>query len=184
MASLNKIFLIGSICSDIDVKATENDSVRAKFSLSVQRPSRDNLLASFDIIPIIAWGPVAQIVQDQFSKDAWVSIEGRILVSSFETQDGIRKWVTEVDCREIKSALPVGSSDSGSFVMTDHLTASSNADSVTDTPFVSSVSEDQLSTPKYGLEEDVSEKITESDFDFSDSSETEFKEVVGEDVPF
>lgn len=173
MASLNRIYLVGQLASDLDVKATESGTSLARFTLSVPRIVKEGMPAMQDQIPVVCWGALADGLQGQLTQNALVSVEGAIHVSSFDQQDGSRKWVTEVSARDVRlvdtTAMPVTP--------------------VAAAPIAAPVSAPapEPVAPKYGLEEDTSATVSEASFDFSGSesdSSAEFVAEVGEDVPF
>jgi single-strand DNA-binding protein len=103
LSSLNKIILIGTVTYEPDRRVTTNGSPILKFTLKVDRPNRNEATgpSGFDLIHIIAWSPLADTVK-KFNKNSLVLVEGRINNRSFETNEGKRKWVTEIDAKNIR----------------------------------------------------------------------------------
>ncbi len=103
MSALNKIILIGEIYTDPVINVTTDGIEMAKFGLEVDRPaSATAAVIQKDRIPVVAWRDVAAAVKAGCQKGSLVLVEGRISVRSFDSQEGERQWVTEVDAREVK----------------------------------------------------------------------------------
>lgn len=100
MSSLNKIILVGRLASDPDIKATTSGDSLSKFTLIVERPQReDGAAAGVDYINCVAWRDLADKMSSVM-QDNMVLVEGRILTRSYETDEGQRKYTTEVEVRE------------------------------------------------------------------------------------
>ena len=109
MSSLNKIILVGTVGFDPDIKVTTNDNTVAKFTLSVARPgSGENPSTQKDLIPIVAWNQSAEYIQNNISKGDIVYVSGRISERTYEDTEGNRKWITEVESRDVKKISPGG----------------------------------------------------------------------------
>ena len=105
MSSLNRIVLIGEVESTPDIKATNSGDSYANFRLKVDRPSRqDGLVAQPDTIDIVAWRQTAEKA-GSLSIGNFVVVEGRIITRNFDDENGVRKYVTEVEARELQ-AMP------------------------------------------------------------------------------
>ncbi|KYO67224.1 single-stranded DNA-binding protein [Thermovenabulum gondwanense] len=101
---MNKVILIGRLTKDPELRYTPGSGVAvATFTLAVSRPflnqkgERDT-----DFIPIVVWRKLAEQCASNLRKGRLVGVSGRLQVRSFETQNGTRKWVTEVVAEEIQ----------------------------------------------------------------------------------
>ena len=50
---------------------------------------------------IVAWGKTAEIVEKYASKGKEIAVTGKLKTRSYSTDDGIQRFVTEVEAREI-----------------------------------------------------------------------------------
>ena len=103
MANFNKITLIGTLDSEIDEKTTTQGHNVATFQLTVKRPSNPNTAVGMektDVFTIVCWNELATKTLG-FGQNSLLLVEGRINTRTFDTQDGVRKWVTEIEARNI-----------------------------------------------------------------------------------
>jgi single-strand DNA-binding protein len=102
LASLNKILLIGKISTTPSMKVTTKGDALLTFLLNVNRPQRSPGMAEqTDTINIVLWGELAE-TNAKVNVDDLLLVEGRIITRSYEDNEGNRKWVTEVEGREVK----------------------------------------------------------------------------------
>lgn len=101
MASHNRIIIVGHTQSDPDSRVTNSGDSFARFQLAVDRPSRDGMGGLKDYIQVVAWRQLAQDLS--FKAGDLVLVEGRIQTRSYEDQEGKRKYVTEVEARDVKT---------------------------------------------------------------------------------
>jgi single-strand DNA-binding protein len=108
--SVNKVILIGNVGKDPDIKYFDNDSVKANFPLATSE--RGYTTASGTQVPertewhnIVCWRGLAQVVEKFVRKGTQVYIEGKIRSRSYDDQNGIRRYITEIyaDTLEILS---------------------------------------------------------------------------------
>ena len=102
MSRLNKIILIGKVETAPNVKeSTTGDSI-SNFTILVDRTERaDGSPSQQDRIKIVAWRQVAE-KSESIQPNQTVLVDGRIVTRSFDDQEGNRKYVTEVDAKELK----------------------------------------------------------------------------------
>ena len=82
---LNKVFLIGRLTRDPELRYTSAGVPVARFTLAVSRPTRkDNNESDADFIRIAAWRKLAEICGEYLKKGKLISIEGRLQISGFE----------------------------------------------------------------------------------------------------
>ena len=84
------------------------------FSLTVDRPQSPSApVQKQDHFDIVAWGNAAENASSLVHNGSMVVVEGRINNRSYETDTGQRKYVTEIDARNVKSiAATTTASDS------------------------------------------------------------------------
>src|SRR6202521_3623391 len=87
MANLNKVFLIGNLTRDPDVRYTPKGTAVADFGLAVNRsvPSEDGeRREEVTFIDITLWGRQAEIAEQYLKKGRSVFIEGRLQLDSWD----------------------------------------------------------------------------------------------------
>lgn len=74
----------------------------AKFSLSVERPGRsEGLPVQADVLDVVAWRQTAELATPML-KGQTVLVEGRIITRTLEDPSGQKKYITEVEARELR----------------------------------------------------------------------------------
>lgn len=92
---MNKVFLIGRLTKDPEIRYTQSGKAVATFTLAVDRRS-SQAEKTADFIPIVAWEKLAETCGNHLTKGRQVLVEGRIQVRSYDTNEGQKKWLTEV----------------------------------------------------------------------------------------
>ena len=93
----NKVFLIGNLARDPELRYTPSGIPVARFAVAVNRPKSKNNpeKSEVDFINIVAWRRLAEICGEYLKKGRPVSIEGRLQVRSYE-KDGEKRTIAEV----------------------------------------------------------------------------------------
>ena len=86
---MNKVFLIGRLTRDPELRYTGNNTPVASFSLAVNRNfSNQQGEREADFINIVVWRKQAENVKNYLSQGSQVAIDGRIQTRSYDGQDG------------------------------------------------------------------------------------------------
>ena len=94
---MNKVILIGRICSDIELRYTSNNIAVASFSLAVNRMQTNaNGEREADFINIVVWRKQAENINQYMSKGSRIGVEGSIQTRTYEDNKGNKRYVTEV----------------------------------------------------------------------------------------
>ena len=102
---MNSVILIGRLVKDPELRyISGTDSVYCRFTLAVDKglskEKKQDLEAkgqqTADFINIVVWGKQAENCQKYLQKGRNVAIQGRLQSGSYTTQDGTRRFVTEV----------------------------------------------------------------------------------------
>lgn len=99
MRSINKVILIGNLTRDAELKETTNGQPMATFGLATNRAwvTQDgDKNASAEFHELVAWGKLAEICSKFLKKGKLVHIEGHLKTRSWDTQDGTKKFRTEI----------------------------------------------------------------------------------------
>jgi len=96
-AAVNKIFLIGRLTRDPELRYVPSGQPVANFTLAVDRPFKNGQgERETDFIGVVAWRKSAELVTQYLSKGRLVAVEGRLQIRSYEAQDGAKRKVAEV----------------------------------------------------------------------------------------
>jgi len=94
---MNKVFLIGRLTKDPELRYTGNNTAVASFTVAVNRNfSNQNGEREADFIPVVVWRKQAENVKNYLSQGSQVAIDGRIQTRSYDDQNGQKRYITEV----------------------------------------------------------------------------------------
>lgn len=93
---LNNVTLCGRLTANPELKTTTNGKNVTSFSVAVDRDFKNNGEKQTDFINIVAWGNTADFVCKNFCKGKQIIIQGRIETRNFTTNNGDKRYVTEV----------------------------------------------------------------------------------------
>ena len=102
--SLNRVMLIGRLCSDPEMSYTPGGHQVTPLRLATNRTltSQDgNRREESEFHDIVVWGKAAEAVAQHTRKGAQVYIEGRLQTRSWE-QDGMKRYKTEVVAEQVR----------------------------------------------------------------------------------
>ena len=104
MATLNKVFLIGNLTRDPELKYTSNGTGIARFGLAVNRTynTDDGEKKDTCFVDITAWDKLAEVCSEYLTKGRLVLIEGRLHYQSWESDDGAKRNKIEVVAQNIQ----------------------------------------------------------------------------------
>ncbi len=99
--SVNKVILIGNVGRDPEMKYFDNDVAKANFTLATSE--RGYTTSGGTQVPertewhnIVCWRGLAQIAERFVKKGTLVYVEGKIRSRSYDDQNGIKRYITEV----------------------------------------------------------------------------------------
>lgn len=96
----NKVFLIGNLTRDPELRYTTSGIPVARFAVAVNRFRRKDAgeenNQDVDFINIVAWRRLAEICGEYLKKGRPVAIEGRLQIRSFKGKTGEMVTMTEV----------------------------------------------------------------------------------------
>jgi len=97
---MNSVQLLGNLARDPEVRYTKTGKAVALFTVACtttyipygsQEPREYT-----DFVPCVAWGNLAETCGNNLAKGSRVFVEGRFNTRSYETQDGQKRYRTEV----------------------------------------------------------------------------------------
>lgn len=99
MGNLNKAMLIGRLGADPEVRYTQSNTAVATLSLATSEKYKDangELQESTEWHRVVAWGRLAEILQQYAKKGSQIYVEGPIQTRAWEDRDGQKRYTTEV----------------------------------------------------------------------------------------
>ena len=99
---MNKVFLIGNLTRDPELSTTQGGIKFCRFTLAVSRSySRDGKRET-DFLPVIVWRAPADNCARYLKKGSRAAVCGSIQTRSYDSQDGTRRFVTEIAADEVQ----------------------------------------------------------------------------------
>lgn len=99
-SSVNKVILIGHLGADPEVRRLENGATVASFNIATSETYTDRNTNERKTLTewhrITLWRGLAEIAEKYLRKGSQVYIEGKLKTRSYEDQDKITRYVTEV----------------------------------------------------------------------------------------
>lgn len=94
---MNKVFLIGRLTRDPELRYTGSNTAVASFSLAVNRNFTNQAgEREADFINVVVWRKQAENVKNYLSQGSQVAIDGRLQTRSYDDNNGQKRYVTEV----------------------------------------------------------------------------------------
>lgn len=94
MGSLNKVFLMGNLTRDPELRYTQNGTAVTNFGIAVSRnwtgPDGEQK-EDVCFVDVSMFGKRAEIISEYFSKGNPIFIEGRLQFRQWETQEGQKR---------------------------------------------------------------------------------------------
>lgn len=164
--NLNKVFLIGRLAADPEARTTQSGQQVVNFRIATNRVWKNQSgekQEQVEFHTVVAWGKLAEIINQYLKRGGLVMIEGRLQTRSWTGQDNVKRYRTEI----VAEGLQMGPRAA---------TAGQNSN-------WSPAPAPQQQTQQQTQKEDEIPVINENDPIISDD-EIEEKEVKVEDIPF
>lgn len=114
MANLNKVFLLGNLTRDPELRHTATGTAVASFSIAVNRSykgSDGDFKKEVSYFNIVVWGKSGENCAKYLAKGKSVLVEGRLANRSYETQDGQKRNITEIVADQVQFLSASGRPD-------------------------------------------------------------------------
>ena len=115
MRGVNRVFLLGTVGRDPEVRQTPSGACVAEFSLATSEKYKDNKGQQQEKTTwhnIVAWKGSAEIAKNYVKKGINLFIEGKIDVQSWDGNDGQKKYKTNIIVSSM-NMIPSGSRGGG-----------------------------------------------------------------------
>ena len=99
MRSVNKVILVGNLTRDPEMRETPNGQKVTTFGLATSREwvqSDGERKSSAEFHECVAWSNLAEICSKYLKKSKLVYVEGYLKTRSWESQEGVKKFKTEI----------------------------------------------------------------------------------------
>ena len=95
---LNKIFIMGRLTRDPELRHTQTGTAVASFTLAVDRDFKDRSTGErgTDFINVVAWRQTGEFVSRYFTKGRMAVVEGRLQMRDWTDKDGNKRTAAEV----------------------------------------------------------------------------------------
>ena len=109
MASDNQIIITGNLTDDPELRYTPNGAAVVKFRVAVNKRYKDEAGNWKDgetsYFTVNAWRTLAENVAESLTRGTRVVVAGRLQMRSWETQEGDKRTVVEIEADEIGPSL-------------------------------------------------------------------------------
>ena len=114
---LNKIFIMGRLTRDPELRRTQTGTPVASFSLAVDRDFKDRNTGerTTDFIDCVAWRQTGEFVSRYFTKGRMAVVEGRLQIRDWTDKDGNKRRSAEVVADQVYFGDSKRDGDGGSF---------------------------------------------------------------------
>ncbi|MFH1846549.1 MAG: single-stranded DNA-binding protein [Candidatus Omnitrophota bacterium] len=96
---MNKVFLMGNLTRDPELRYVPSGTAVANFTVAVNRVYKDNAgekKEDVSFIRVVVWGRMAEICGEYLTKGRSVLVEGRLKSRTWEDPDGQKKSALDV----------------------------------------------------------------------------------------
>lgn len=140
MPSVNKVILIGNLGKDPEVKYTPSGVQIAKFSLATSERVKkgDNWEEKTDWHNIVLFSRQAEYAKEYLKKGMTVFVDGKISTRTWDDENGVRKYITEIIGNVVKNlSVKRDDSSNNNHEQAEHEqhSAEKDSDPVDDLPF-------------------------------------------------
>lgn len=114
--TLNKAMIIGRLGKDPELKYTPSNTAVANMSVATTMAWKDQSGEQQEKTEwhrIVVWRKQAEFVGEYLKKGAKVYVEGRIETRSWDDQDGVKRYMTEIIAEKLETLGSKGDSGEG-----------------------------------------------------------------------
>ena len=177
--NFNKAIIIGRVVKDPEIRTTPNGQTVASIGVASNRVWNSNTgerQEKTEFHNIVAWGKLAEICGQYLVKGQLVLFEGRIETRSWDGQDGVKRYKTEIVAENMQMGPKARGQEGGASTYQ----ARENTQSV---PAPVPANNPQNSEPTVQVEPQ-SEQSNNNDNQSSNKENANEEEIKIEDIPF
>ena len=102
--SLNKVFLIGNLTRDPEIRYTSGGAAMCAFGIATNRTWKDSegeVKEEAEFHNLVAWNKMAEICYQILAKGMMIYVEGELRTRSWEDESGETRYRTEIKINEM-----------------------------------------------------------------------------------
>ena len=105
---MNKVFLIGNLTRDPELKSTSAGTPVCNFTVAVNRRFRNSQTGQqeTDFLNVVAWRQLAELCSRYLSKGRKVAVTGSIQTRTYEAKDGTKRTAWDIVAEEVEFLTP------------------------------------------------------------------------------
>lgn len=105
---MNKVFLIGNLTKDPEMRSTQSGVAVCNFSIAVNRRFRNQQTGrqETDFLNVIAWRQLAELCGKYLAKGRKVAVTGSIQTRMYEAKDGSKRSAFDIVADEVEFLTP------------------------------------------------------------------------------
>ena len=112
---MNKVFLIGNLTRDPELRTTPNGVTVCSFGIAVnKRFTNPDGTRGVEFFTISAWRQMGENCAKYLAKGRKVGVVGELSSRSYDAQDGTKRFSMEVNADEVEFLSPRGDTNSDS----------------------------------------------------------------------
>lgn len=139
---MNKIFLIGNLTRDPELRTTSGGINVCSFTIAVNRRfAQQGGERQTDFFRINAWRQLGETCQKYLAKGRKVAIVGELQARTYEGNDGVTRMSLEVSADEVEFLTPKGAQEGGG---SGYMAPQNSGNVLPDLAGFENISEDEL----------------------------------------
>lgn len=105
---MNKVFLIGNLTKDPEMRSTQSGVSVCNFTIAVNRRFRNAQTGQqeTDFLNVIAWRQLAELCSKYLAKGRKVAVTGSIQTRTYEAKDGSKRTAWDIVADEVEFLTP------------------------------------------------------------------------------
>lgn len=113
---MNKIFIIGNLTRDPEVRTTTNGATVCTFTVAVNRRfASQSGERQTDFFRINAWRQLGEVCSKYLAKGRKVAVVGELQARTYEGNDGATRLSLDVSADEVEFLTPKGQQEEGGY---------------------------------------------------------------------
>lgn len=120
---MNKIYLIGNLTKDPELRKTPSDVSVCRFDLAVSRPANKDGERETDFFECTAWRGTAEAIAKYCKKGHKLCVEGRVQTRTYEDNEGKKRKVYDIIVNDVEFLTPKAETSEYAFQKKPTLTA-------------------------------------------------------------
>ena len=104
MASLNRATIIGNLGNDPEIRSTQAGQAVGNFTVATTEVwgTGEDRKENTEWHRVVVWGKLALTCGQYLKKGRQVYVEGRLQTRSYEDNEGVTRYATEIVAREVQ----------------------------------------------------------------------------------